>query len=407
MTYTGSRIFDGHNAMASARYILRLIIIVVIALWCTESFAQGPGPGGDSTTSSMQDPKVAAAIVAAITACVVALVGALVSAISAIWSYYTTRKNQHDLESMRSQLAEERAERDARRDYEYEARKRLYEEYEPLLFQLVELSENANHRVYSLARTAREGDLTETDGGWLSQPNYYMVSTIYTLLAPMVMFKLMQRRLTLVDLHVDPRIAAQYTLAKILYLTITCDHEMAKVEPGIEYKPNVDGWVELRQMDPRKHWRQGLALGRIDNALDDLLVVENGTARLRSFGEYHTLIEQEPEDNRQNSYRLTDILCDFHPNTRPILWRLLIAQAHVHRLIIGRIGNKSLDPLKDLKQQLVIPENERAPFDWRSADSTIPVDAVLKEPFDAATKFVKSYLEELMRYAELPSEPAA
>jgi hypothetical protein len=34
------------------------------------------------------------------------------------------------------QLDIEKAEHDARRDYEYEARKRLYQEYEPIFFQL-------------------------------------------------------------------------------------------------------------------------------------------------------------------------------------------------------------------------------------------------------------------------------
>jgi biopolymer transport protein ExbB/TolQ len=40
-----------------------------------------------------------------------------------------------------SELEEQRAVRDARRDYEYEARKRLYAECEPLLFEAAELAE--------------------------------------------------------------------------------------------------------------------------------------------------------------------------------------------------------------------------------------------------------------------------
>ncbi len=43
-------------------------------------------------------------------------------------------------EVLKVTIADEKAEKDARRDYLYEARKRLYQEYEPLFFQLVGLS---------------------------------------------------------------------------------------------------------------------------------------------------------------------------------------------------------------------------------------------------------------------------
>lgn len=74
---------------------------------------------------------------------IVAIVAALSSLVVAGISYFSARKNAHDLESLKARLVEEQAEKNARRDYEYEARKRLYQQYEPLLFQLVELSESA------------------------------------------------------------------------------------------------------------------------------------------------------------------------------------------------------------------------------------------------------------------------
>src|SRR6266571_930724 len=115
-----------------------------------------------------------------------------------------------ELEAYKDTLVEQQEERNARRDYQYEARKRLYQQYEPLLFQLVECCENAKERIYSLARTARLGDLEPK--GWLSSKDYYLSSTIYFLLSPLVVFKLMQRSLTLVDLTVDPYLNDQYLL---------------------------------------------------------------------------------------------------------------------------------------------------------------------------------------------------
>lgn len=59
---------------------------------------------------------------------------------------------------MTNKFQEQRAERDARRDYEYDAKKRLYAECEPVLFEAMELAETFRRRVLSLARTAaREG----------------------------------------------------------------------------------------------------------------------------------------------------------------------------------------------------------------------------------------------------------
>jgi hypothetical protein len=79
------------------------------------------------------------------------------------------------------------ADRSARRDYEHEARKRLYEAAEPLLFQLGERAEDLQARVASLARTARDGHL-EPGRGWLTSDGYFLRSTIHRVLAPVALF---------------------------------------------------------------------------------------------------------------------------------------------------------------------------------------------------------------------------
>lgn len=185
-------------------------------------------------------------------------------------------EHDRDLEQLRSELGEASAERNARRDYEYDARKKLYAEYEPLLFQLIEQSENAYYRVLSLARTAREGDLSPEGGGWLKRPGYYMRSTIYKLLAPIALFKIIQRNLTFVDLSVDPGISANYTLAKVLYLTFTCDFELAALSsPALKYEPHADVANNRRNENPQQFWRQGIPLGCLDNVLHDCMLTND------------------------------------------------------------------------------------------------------------------------------------
>ncbi|MGB8034990.1 MAG: hypothetical protein WCF03_14345, partial [Nitrososphaeraceae archaeon] len=49
-----------------------------------------------------------------------------------------------------------------------------------------------------------------------SGAGYYMLSTIYTLLVPMAAFKVLQSKLTTIDLNVDQSIAKTYRLAKCL-----------------------------------------------------------------------------------------------------------------------------------------------------------------------------------------------
>jgi hypothetical protein len=113
---------------------------------------------------------------------VLALLSALVSLLVAIISYLSTRANQREVERLRADLNEKQAERNALRDYEYEARKRLYHECAPLIFQLLEQAEGVINRVGNLARTASQGKL-EPGRTWLKR-DYYRLSTYYRFLAP-------------------------------------------------------------------------------------------------------------------------------------------------------------------------------------------------------------------------------
>jgi hypothetical protein len=292
-----------------------------------------------------------------------------------------------DLEQLKSELGEASSERNARRDYEYDARKKLYAEYEPLLFQLIEQSENAYYRVLSLARTAREGDLSPEGGGWLKRPGYYMRSTIYKLLAPIALFKIIQRSLTFVDLSVDPGISANYTLAKVLYLTFTCDFELAALSPAITYNPHADDANNRRNKNPQQCWRQGIPLGCLDNVLHDCMLTSDQPTSLRTFGDFERVVEDLTKDEvRHDVCLFFEVFENFHPLTRPVLWRVLVTQAHIHRLLIGRVGARSESPLDEILSKLSLPPAEHAKFHWGQAATN--------EPFDVATAFLHEYVKE-------------
>ena len=79
-------------------------------------------------------------------------------------------------------------------------------------------------------------------------------------------------------------------------------------------------------------------------------------ARLRSFGEFEAeyFTQNSPTQNRFSI--LTDLFLDFHPLTRPILWRMLIAQAHMYRALLE---TGSGGPVR------AIPASERTDLDGR------------------------------------------
>ena len=137
-------------------------------------------------------------------------------------------QGQQELELLRTQLKDVARNRDAQRDYEYEARKRLYQQCEPLLFQLAEFSESALYRIYSLARTARHGNLPS----WVDEDDYSLRSTMYFLISPLIILRLIQSQLTFVDLTLDSHIARQYSLLKLLFLTFTDDFTFAHMPPA-------------------------------------------------------------------------------------------------------------------------------------------------------------------------------
>jgi hypothetical protein len=150
-----------------------------------------------------------------------------------------TLKNDERIKHLEKTLEKQQSEDTARLDYEYEAKKRLYQEYEPLLFQLHELSESTLIRIMNLTRASRNGQLSN-NGRLSKKDDYYLRSTAYRILVPMVIFKLMQRRLTLFDLKLNSYFKIQYTLAKILYLTFAKAYDISDINPKIDYYPPTD-----------------------------------------------------------------------------------------------------------------------------------------------------------------------
>jgi len=320
----------------------------------------------------------------------IALLGAGASLVlSCVTAYFSYRAKIKE-----SELSDLNAEKKARRDYEYDARKRLYSECEPLLFELYQLSLGGMKRVGSLARTAREGNLTNDLNSWLSDDGYYMLSTIYKLFAPLALVKIIQRRITLVDLSLDSRIKRQYLLANNLYQTFSSDFKLASLHPPIPYEPDSRSadYSQKVQEKPHIYKRQGLPVGLLDNVVDALIVSDKTSpARCLSFGEFETKYQNKASDVHKTFASVVGLFLNFHPATRPVLWRILITQLHLNKAILAE-SELDFEPHNAPHALIKIPTKDRlGRYDWRSKDSTVS-DSDLEQPFDVAEKFLNKRL---------------
>jgi hypothetical protein len=217
-------------------------------------------------------------------------------------------KHQKELEELKDQLATNKSKEDAHRDYKYESITRLYREFQPALLQLIELSDSALRRIYRFADVAKEGKLE----GWLSDShNYFTITTVYRLIAPLAAYKILRSKLTLVDINVDTSISFQYTIAKTIYDTISDDIDLAKrlVKRilSLKYDPNIVGFGK----------RQGLFVGTVEKLIEDLIVQEaNNISRVKSYGEFENeFFNSELNEWKQPWDKAARLYTTFHPKT--------------------------------------------------------------------------------------------
>jgi hypothetical protein len=221
--------------------------------------------------------------------------------------------------------------RAAERSYQFDALKRLYTDFQPLIFELVEACDSASRRFGNLCKASRQGALDLGPRNWLNDEAnpYYLLSTIYRFMAPVVLFKLCRRRLTFVDLRVNDHVRQQYALARLIYQTWNDGYEMKALSPFIDYEPT-SRW--LKPSDPRAstHVMQHIVIGELDLIAEAMTITgPDGRQRCMDFGEFLEAYKNAKSTLHERAAILTDLFRDFSPDRRPILWRLLLVQATV------------------------------------------------------------------------------
>lgn len=278
---------------------------------------------------------------------------------------------------------------DARREYNYEAQKRLYELYEPLRFQLVHASARALRRISEISLEPPPAALSDED---MRTAPTYLYQTAYELLAPLALVSLVERQMTLVDLRVDGQAALEFWLAKGLKDVMSEDVLLARIEPAVPYSPHVENWDELRQKDPRRYQRQGLDPAELETVLGLLITTTTaGAERLRSNGEFMVYLGEIAQSTAPNGVDNLKMLLDgFTPHERPVFWRILVTQTLLYgcfltiallgsptRQLLSRLGDDHADLL-----QHAAARRQRLDLDWKvplEGCNDVNPDAVLAE----------------------------
>lgn len=287
--------------------------------------------------------------------------------LSALLTFIFNKKRDKEIEVLKSNLWEIKDEKDAKHDYEYEAKKRIYQEFEPLLFQFNELAGNAFRRIVDFSREAKEDKLKK----WLSDTSgYYFKNSIYRFFAPLAIFKLMQNELTIFDLNLEPTIKVQYMLIKTLYHTFSDDFKLAKSEPKVEYDPYINSISEIEAENKNV---VGIYQGKLDQIVDIFItsekVKDNIQKHILSYGEFENIYTEILQSGKLQN--VINLFTDFHPKTKPILWRIILAQAYIYKTIM--FMNEQSAKNESANEKVIITlfkiislKEHEILFDWRN-----------------------------------------
>jgi hypothetical protein len=317
-------------------------------------------------------------------AVVVALITGLVSLLVAVFSVTFTAHVQTKtavdkaatdvrLTQLNASLTQQRDEEAARRDYTYDARKRLYAEVNPLLFSLRELCEGSSWRV----RRIVSENILVCSGNRVR-------TTAQRLAAPLVVAQEIQRHMTAVDLRVDPITKAQYIVSRELLWNLHEGKKIAKVDPLIPYVG------EGASYEPRQH----LTFAQLQRLVDAFTKPEengtkSGTRRPLKLSELED--QKADEDIADVLHRMATLFASASASSTPVLWRLLIAQVSLMHVFVDLVDRDSATV------NGVLPPDIRA-FEWQP--ETDP-------SFESQVGAVEMYLRERLSRSGLALAPAS
>ncbi len=222
-------------------------------------------------------------------------------------------------------------ERAAQRQYEFEARKRLYVAVGPLRFQLLLACRDLAGRIEAHGR--RQQYLMDIT-------SYYGRSTLYRLLRPLAVAELIERQIAYSDFAVDQSAVDCLRFKKSVVRILSGD-DVVGDHPGVDWN----------------HQAQHVFADSIAFAANALLRETSGASdRVMRFDEFSHTLKQDGLDRFQPFPRL---LADFSIAAKPLLWLRLVAYGNACNSFVTRAG----EPLGFERLKFSTPEHIRASRD--------------------------------------------
>lgn len=198
----------------------------------------------------------------------------------------------------------------AQRQYEYEARRRLYTAIGPLRFQLLLACRDLAGRIESFhAREHYRMDIA----------NYYGRSTLYRLLRPLSIAELVERQVGVADFAVEPSAVVCLRFRRTITRILSGD-DLVRGLPGVDWS----GQFEHVFADSLAACAQALIQRE-----------PSGVERVLRFDEFNARLDKEgfgfvsPFDS---------LLDQLEVKSKPILWLRLVAYGHACNALIDRLG---------------------------------------------------------------------
>jgi len=275
---------------------------------------------------------------------------ALVSAGGALWSFWTARRLEQEkaesserLKRLEAELAAAAKQVDARSHYEWEARARLYEEVEPVLFLTGEVVEMTFARIANMAAAARGGNLGAGPASWLRGPdNYYLLTTVFRLLRPVACLRMLTEKLTRLDFSLDGRVQAAYVLGKMYRDVLSGPFDLAARAPVRPYRYVApEAGQPYAPADEAVQHMQHLYTDELEAIVETLLVRDaEGRVALKRYGDFRA---EMLDPAHETARRLAPALLLFRqmsPAGRPVLWRALLACAVLAKLMLDVLAER-------------------------------------------------------------------
>jgi hypothetical protein len=206
-------------------------------------------------------------------------------------------------------------EKSAEREYNLEARKRLYNAIGSLRFQLLLACRDVSTRIKNYGSDDKRYSM--------KMQGYYGQSTLYRLLRPIAIAELIERQITYADFSVDPSGVDLLRFKKAIFIAFT------------------DGDAILNH--PNADWRnevEHVFSGTLTRLANELIILDNNVAtkeRPMHFHEFQVFVSDSAVFDKFSPFK--EILNDFTISKKPIFWIRLVLFGYICNEYLGQSGS--------------------------------------------------------------------